>query len=77
MMQNGNEQWYIFILLCLHLEFFVWGCRINLLLIGKNFHAFIRLRKKSLVANSYYGNYTTELAKGIINSTMVCKILGK
>lgn len=27
--------------------------------------------------NSYYGNYTIELAKGTINSTMVCKILGK
>lgn len=27
--------------------------------------------------DSYFGNYTTELAKGTINSTMICTVLGK
>lgn len=27
--------------------------------------------------DSYFGNYTTELAKGTLNSTMICTVLGK
>lgn len=27
--------------------------------------------------NSYFGNYTEELAKGTLNSTMICTILAK
>lgn len=27
--------------------------------------------------NSYFGNYTEELAKGTLNSTIICTILGK
>lgn len=74
---------YSYIQICFCSDFFPFGDLNRFILIYRRSYARIytimeeELGGKEQFMDSYFGNYTTELAKGTLNSTMLCTVLGK